>query len=330
MSANSIRMAALLLGLTCAVNTFAAPDPAAEAGARSLLKEGNGLLDKGDYAGALARYQAAHKLFPSPKLLLNIGTALRQLGRNAEAAETYQQFMDNPAADAAYKSEVAGILRTLDQTLATLTIEVDPPDARLLVDGKSYPYAHSALVLRVERGHHAIAADKPGFGTAVASATVAAREHRTISLHLTATPTPAMTALPTASPAPAPALTEPPPVARHRIATWAVGGAGVGLLAGSLIAGLIANSRYGTLKSGCATDGTCNVATLPNAQSLIDGVHSAGLASDVLLGVGLAAVVGGVILFFVEGRHPAERHAAWRLAPSLGARGAGLAFELMP
>jgi hypothetical protein len=123
---------------------------------------------------------------------------------------------------------------------------------------------------------------------------------------------------------PPPADSSPPPLARRRVYTWAVGGAGVALLAGSLVAGLVANSRYGTLKGECAADGSCNGATAPDAQGLIDGGHAGGLASDVLLGVGLAAVVTGVVLFFVEGRHPVERR-AWRLAPAAG--GVGLAWE---
>ncbi len=45
-------------------------------------------------------------------------------------------------------------------------------------------------------------------------------------------------------------------------------------------------------------------------------------SSDVLLGVGIAAVVTGVALFFVEGRHPIERR-AWRLTPAPG----GIAFS---
>lgn len=123
------------------------------------------------------------------------------------------------------------------------------------------------------------------------------------------------------------ALSSPPPLLhRHRVATWAVGGAGVALLAGSLVAGLVAHSRYGDLKSKCATDGGCDATKVPDAQNLIDGGNRAAVASDALLGVGLAAVAAGVVLFFVEGRHPDERR-VWRIAPAVGFQSAAIAIE---
>ncbi len=152
-------------------------------------------------------------------------------------------------------------------------------------------------------------------------ARVSALKERTAAPATAAAPPPvAATAAP--PPLPPPAYDSPPLLKRHRIATWAVGGAGLALLAGSLAAGLVAHSRYGTLNGECAADGACNMATAPDAQSAIDSGHAAGLASDVLLGVGLATVATAVVLFFVEGRHPVERH-AWRLTPAPG----GVAFS---
>ena len=141
-------------------------------------------------------------------------------------------------------------------------------------------------------------------------------------------------AKPAATPAP-PILVETsgseslPLLKRPRRYTWIVGGAGLALLAGSLVSGLVANSRYGDLKSNCAPDGACDGVKLPDAQSWIDNGHSAGIASDVLLGVGVAAVAASVAFFFVEGKPPRERH-AWRLAPMVNASGAGIAFEASP
>lgn len=135
-------------------------------------------------------------------------------------------------------------------------------------------------------------------------------------------------AAPTVVPAATVALpaTEPSPTRpRRRLYTWIVGGAGAALLVGSIAAGLVAHGRYGDLQSSCAPDGACDAATVPNAQRWIDDGKTAGRASDVLLSVGAAAVVAGVVLYFVEGRHPAERH-AWLLAPTLSTTGAGLAI----
>ena len=126
----------------------------------------------------------------------------------------------------------------------------------------------------------------------------------------------------TAPPPTASSTTTTPDLAPSHVASWVVGGGGVLLLAGGLVAGLITNSRYGALKNSCAPDGGC---TATDAQNTIDSGKNAALATDVLLGVGIAAVAAGVVLYVVEGRRP-ERQ-AWRLLPTLSAHGGGLALE---
>lgn len=115
--------------------------------------------------------------------------------------------------------------------------------------------------------------------------------------------------------------------APRRLGTWVAGGAGAALLAGSLAAGLIAHSRHESLKSNCAPDGACDAAKVSEAQGWIDSGKSAGIASDVLLGVGAAAVVAGVALYFIEGRNPPARR-AWNVAPTVAPHGGGLVIEL--
>lgn len=114
----------------------------------------------------------------------------------------------------------------------------------------------------------------------------------------------------------------PPVEAPHRqFHTWIAGGAGAMILAGALAAGLIAHARRGELADRCAPDGACDLARVPDAQALIDGGKTAAVASDVLLGIGAAVVVAGAAIYFVDRR---ERYPATRIAPAVGAHGAGL------
>lgn len=122
----------------------------------------------------------------------------------------------------------------------------------------------------------------------------------------------------------APAVTEPPPTRlRRRIYTWIAGGAGAALLVGSIAAGLVAHSRHDDLQSNCTPDGACDAATIPDAQSWIGSGKAAALTSDVLLGVGAAAVAAGAVLYFVEGRRPTGRRAQL-FAHTLSTTSAGL------
>ena len=58
-----------------------------------MLTEGSALYEKGDYAGALEKFNAAYAAYPSPKLMFNIGQADRDLSRPVEALEAFEKFL---------------------------------------------------------------------------------------------------------------------------------------------------------------------------------------------------------------------------------------------
>ncbi len=116
-----------------------------------------------------------------------------------------------------------------------------------------------------------------------------------------------------------PPTTPPAPAHRKRLATWIVGGIGVGALAAALGTGIASQLSYNDLKSKC-TGNVCDPNAVADAQHKIDQGKKLALATDILWPIGAAAVATGVILFFVEGRHPKE-HASLVVpfvGPSLG------------
>lgn len=106
-----------------------------EARARVLFKEGMTLLTSGDFEPALERFEMAYEHWRNPKILLNIATTLRQLGRLPEAADTYELYLADPGADPAKAGEVKQALAEIDSKLGRLVIEVGM-DAVVSVDGK--------------------------------------------------------------------------------------------------------------------------------------------------------------------------------------------------
>ncbi len=109
---------------------------------------------------------------------------------------------------------------------------------------------------------------------------------------------------------PPPAIVAPPPVEpvqRRGGAKWYVPGAvllvsGLGVGIASLGTGLAAHGIYNDLKVACPTMMNCD----PSLRADHDRGVALGLSSDVLMGVGIAAGVTGVILLIVQSR-PVKR-----------------------
>ena len=103
-------------------------DPAIRALAQALMVEGVKQLQARAYDQALANFLEAYTKFPSPKILLNIGSTLREMGRLADAANTYQRYLVDPATGAERVAEVKELLLRLDEQLTILTVRVFPAD----------------------------------------------------------------------------------------------------------------------------------------------------------------------------------------------------------
>jgi len=123
----------------------------------------------------------------------------------------------------------------------------------------------------------------------------------------------AVAAAPAPAPAPAPAAAPPPmsqsnvrraplgatsraPEAPTRIWTWAVGGAGIGLLTGGLLAGLAAKTAGDAYNARLKDQGN-NPATL---QSQYDAAQGMGTKATILTITGTVLLAGGVALYFFE------------------------------
>ncbi len=68
--------------------------------ARKKMKEGVALFDKGDLRGALARFEKAYEIYPSPKIFLNVAACHAGIGDYVEALAYYERFLAE-ASDAA-------------------------------------------------------------------------------------------------------------------------------------------------------------------------------------------------------------------------------------
>jgi len=156
--------------------------------AKALMQTGVRLLEAKDYLGALAIFRDAYARFPSAKILLNIGTTLKLLDRKAEAANTYQRYLDSPDADAARKPQVSAEILELDMHVGTLDINVTPADAEVRVPGEDWMPAARTKHWRMTPGAFTVDVRKTGFLNGAQSGNVAAGAKTTVTVVLNELP----------------------------------------------------------------------------------------------------------------------------------------------
>lgn len=131
-----------------------AEEPNARPIAQALMLEGVKQLQAQAYEQALANFLEAYAKFPSPKILLNVASTLRDMGRLADAANTYQRYLLDPATGPERVAEVKALLLELDAKLTILTVRVFPRGAAISIDGGPFIPVGATLQTRVRAGIH--------------------------------------------------------------------------------------------------------------------------------------------------------------------------------
>src|SRR6185436_7859472 len=106
----------------------------AKADARAKLVQGSEFLKHGQFEEALARFQEAYQLVPSPKIQYNFGLAYRGLGRKADALEAFERFLaDAPDASKETRQNAAREKAQLVGQITALEVKVDLAGAEVFV-----------------------------------------------------------------------------------------------------------------------------------------------------------------------------------------------------
>jgi hypothetical protein len=126
--------------------------------ARTLIKQGNALLGKGDCAKALEQFRKARAVFPeSHKIHVNLATALDCLGQRARAAEHFEAFVSTAEgpAETRMARAVEAKLSALRKQLARMALTC-PDDSEVILDGEAHGRSPLASALYAEPGAHTV------------------------------------------------------------------------------------------------------------------------------------------------------------------------------
>jgi hypothetical protein len=292
------------------------------AAARSLGTEGTRLADAGDCNGAIAKLEAAEKLYHAPTTLDRLGECQVSVGRIVAGTESLNRLVREPLAASAPPVFLAAQKRAQKALAAALPrignvkVHVDgaPADkVSLTVDGVPVSSALLDTDRPTDPGSHEVAVSAVGYKPSTATVSVSEGGESAVSLKLEVDPTAVA-----AAPAPAPsaavvaavAPTSPAPSSTRAtergvaIGAFVVGG--VGLVVGGVLGGL-ALATKSTLDSHCVGK-TCPA----SEQSDINALSTQSTISTVGFGVGIVGVAVGVVLLVVSHGHD---EAAAKLEP---------------
>ena len=275
----------------------APPKPADKRAAQKLLAQGNQLVGEGDYLGALEKFRSAYDKFPSPKILLNIGTTLRQLGRNVEAAQIYESYLADAERDPAREKDVKRVLDEIDAVVGRILVTVDDPTATLRLDGKQIDPFAKGESRRVEPGEHTLMAEKPGAPPAIQSIVVKPRQEHFVTLRFTPPPPP-----------------PPPPVQNtQRTLGLALGGVGAVTLVAGIVVGFVAIGQSSAASARCYDGG---VACDAEGIELDQSAKTSATISTVGFAVGGGVLAAGALIWLVSPQPTKEPAPAAPAAPT--------------
>ncbi len=279
--------------------TTKAADPKVEA--QEIFALGNQLAGDGDYVTALERFREAYALFASPKILINIGTTLRQLGRNAEAASVYEAALRDPAVDPARRKDVERALAEIDQIVGVMSVRVEPEGAAVRFDGQPLPKDKRGPSFRVDAGTHTVIAERPGMLTVARTVDVVPRQTYTIVIKL----------MPPGK-APKPVVVVQAPGRTQRIVGAGIGALGLAGIATGTIFAVLGVQRNDEASLYCYRGGP---ACTEQGVSLGADARALRFRSSIAYGAGGAALLAGLLVFVTA---PSGKSSTEEKVPRIG------------
>src|SRR5581483_3860869 len=130
-------MRALFFCLLLATRALADEDPVAEA--RAHFREGAELVEKAQWAEALAAFEHSARLRAHPITQFNIGACERALGRYTQARATLAAAVADASGQLpeSLQADARAWLAEIDRLLAHLALRVEPADATVALDGRA-------------------------------------------------------------------------------------------------------------------------------------------------------------------------------------------------
>ena len=318
-----------LAGATSAI-LLAAPPVLAQTAeelkeARQIFNEGKQLEDKGSWAEALEKFKKVAGVKMTPQVRFHIALCEENLGKLASAIRGFELAAEEARSAGSSATEVANNAPTraeaLKKRVGTLKLAISGTltTSKIYLDDVALPPSAGASPSFIDPGAHVIEVrDGSGTSTFKKEITVAegASERVEITVHDGESKGPVKEE----------PVAPPPPPPSSRVPAYVVGGVGAASLIVSGVFFGMRQSSISTVKSHCkGADGLTQCD--PKDQDTASAGKTDGTVSGAMLGIGIAGVVTGTVLFFVLGPKKSESaKSTLHLVPTADGIGVGGSF----
>ena len=279
--------------------------------AKAAFDRGLNLYQEEDFSGAANAFREANELKPSWKILFNIGQAEAADKRYGLALEALQKYLVQGGDDVPTDrgQEVRSEVKRLLDLVGMLQIEA-AEGARISIDTEFRGTAPLPGVIPVSAGaDHVVLARSPDGETADRTVRVLSGQMQVVDL--------------VSEEGAVPVVGESADERSGlKVGGWVTASIGAAILVGGAVTGGIAMKKDGEISDNCP-GGECE----PEWQETLDERDALGVTTNVLLGVGAAAVVAGVVMLVIAHGDEKAGDETVALFPIAGPRGGGVAVE---
>jgi hypothetical protein len=261
---------------------------------RQVFSEGRALEDKGEWAGALGKFKEVAAAKMTPQVRFHMALCEENLGKLVSAIRGFELAAAEGTAAGSAAVEVPPAAKqhveALRARIAKLEVDVGGKltTSKIQVDGTPLGDKEIGTEIDVDPGPHVIEVrDASGKSTFRKEVTLAEKGTEKLEVPVD-----------DHDEAPPPPPGETPTTGPSRTPAYVTGAIGLAALAGSGIFFALRASNIATVTSHCANPVTY-MGCSSGDQSLISQGKAFTGAADAFLGIGLAGVGTGAILFFV-------------------------------
>jgi hypothetical protein len=317
-----------------------AQTPTTSAAATAQFDKGRTLFKAGKYVEACAAFEQSQKLEAAFGTLYNLAGCYVKIGKLASAWVAYRELAQRDS-KAARKAESAKRAKEIEPRVPRLLIAVSdkagksaPPGLTVEMNGQDVT-SLIGVENPIDLGSYQVVAKAPQFKDAETRVEIVA-EGKTVTATLELERAPREVAAPVVAAPVAPVVKqpdapdkqvddEPAPASNRRLYGAIAGGAGVALIATSVVFGSLASSKWSDVKKLCGDDATCEPDQSAEGRRLSDAAHrDAAIATGLAIGGAVAVGVGAYLWLTAPAR---TSRTALRLSPGAGAAIVGLTLQ---